>query len=382
MSIKNVVISLLWVGLQSTQVNACGGGVYTGVNKRSLDLTKRENGGFTGCVTPSPLTCEVLGTCVYGNHTQDSWSVKDNIRQMQLADDAYNNQDFSRFNHREDTVVYMPGELKFDMAQHVQGMLVDFAAFPLQQVDNHPYPLSIGEGDWTVALTGVSGTNIGPIRGPSGWRSGTGRDINYEVCTFAKWEGGRITREHLWMDTITLNRQLGFLPSPVSSAPTISLSISDYTLPLSSNPDQDPSSENKSLFRQIESSFNQGNFDSDSLKLSPNVTIFTSRDDGPSGLSSAKFQERIDQWTTALSGLKLTTEVLIGHGDWTASISRLQGTLQGSLRVPEYISISPIRGNGTFDVWCYTIARWQGGLITHLKLMTDPLTIIEQLEEN
>lgn len=147
----------------------------------------------------------MLGTCAYDNHTQESWSVEDNIRQMQLADDACNNQDFSRFNHHEDTIVYMPGELKFDMAQYVQGMLVDFAAFLLQQVDNHPYPLSIGEGDWTVALTGVSGTNIGPIQEPSGWRSGTGRDINYDVCTFAKWKRGKITTEHLWMDTITLN---------------------------------------------------------------------------------------------------------------------------------------------------------------------------------
>lgn len=327
------------------------------------------------------MTCELIGTCPYANNSAGPWTPEANMRQMQVTDDAYNALDFSRFNHRDDTVVYMPGGREFDMVQHVQDMRNIYATYPDSSVSNHPYKLTFGDGNWTIAVSDLTGTNTGPIQGPTGWRGPTGRRVNYEFMTAAYWEDGRIVREHIWMDLITLQRQLGFFPSPVSTDGTQSLTLSPNTLPLTVNPEEHVSEETKDFHQQIESAFNNGELNAESLRFSPNVTAFTSRDDTPNGLGSEQFLALVEGLRTSFSNVRLTPNTIIGSGDWTASIARLSGTLTGTLSVPEYISSNPIAATGnSFEVWLYTIARWQSGQITHLKLMTDELAILSQVQ--
>lgn len=328
------------------------------------------------------MACEIIGTCPYNNHSssgEEGWSPEDNLRQMQLTDDAYNAQDFSKFNHRDDTIITMPGELEFNMAQHIQDLTSGYAAFPDGKASNHPYKVAFGEGEWTVALTDAVATNTGPIRSPTGWRGPTHRSVSYEAFTFARWEGGRIVREQIWTDTITLNRQLGFFTAAASTDPTKSLTLSDYTLPLSTNPGADSSAQNKQAHRDAELAFSQGNWDAESLNLSPNATIFVSRDDGAQGRDVESFLALLESYGEAFNEFALRTTTVIGSGDWTATASRLSGTLTGTLSVPEYLSPNPIEPTGEgneFEVWFYSIARWQDGEITHLKIMTDLLTIL------
>ncbi|EXK81990.1 hypothetical protein FOQG_13632 [Fusarium oxysporum f. sp. raphani 54005] len=367
----------------ATTATACAGGSYIhmGATYGSISLKKRADEAYVGCVTPEPVTCETIGTCAYANNSIGPWTAEANIRQMQLADDAYNSLDLSRFNHRDDTIVYMPGDREFNMAQHIQDVMNLYSTYPDNHVSNHPYKLSIGEGNWTFALSDISGTNKGPIQSPTGWRGPTGRRVNYEFMTAAYWEDGRIVKEYIWMDIITLQRQLGFLPSQVSVDGTQSLSLSPFTLPLAVNPGEDVSEDNKRFHRQLETAFNNGELSAKSLRFSPNVTIFTSRDDTPDGLSSEKFLALITRLKRSFSNLRLAPDTIIGSGDWTASIARLSGKHTGALSVLEYISPVPIAAtNNTVDVFFYTIARWQNGLITHLKLMVDDLAVLGQLE--
>ncbi|KAH7137056.1 hypothetical protein B0J13DRAFT_423391, partial [Dactylonectria estremocensis] len=208
----------------------------------------------------------------------------------------------------------------------------------------------------------------------------TGRRANYEALTVAYWEEEHIVREHIWTDTITLQRQLGFFPAPTSSDPTSSLTLSEYSLPLLTNPGEDVSADNKRQHQESESAFNNGHIDTESFRFSPNITVFTACEDGPDGLSLSQFLGLVQQLGSSFSNVNLSPHTTIAAGDWTASVSRISGTLSGTLRVPDYFSPVPIDPTGkSFEAWFSTIARWQDGQITYLKVMTDPVAILSQV---
>ncbi|KAF5500485.1 hypothetical protein CGCS363_v007318 [Colletotrichum siamense] len=378
------VLSLLAATVYLTDVAyACVGDSHLHMRNvgSSSSLGKRAETDYIGCVTPGPVICELIGTCPYPNASAGPWDSSANVRQMQVTDDAYNSLDFSRFNHREDTIVYMPGGREFNMVQHVQDLQNTYASFPNVAVTNHPYKVAFGEGNWTITMTDVTGTNTGPIQAPDGWRGPTGRHVNYEFMTAAYWQEGRIVIEHLWMDLVTMERQMGFFPSPITTDGTQSLTLSPYTIPLAVNPFVNTSETNKASHRKFETALNDGQFNSDSLMLSPNVTIFTSREDTPNGLNSDQFFALVSQLQKSFSNVHLSPQGIFGSGDWTASVARLSGNLTNALAVPEYISPTPIDAtNKGFDSWFYTIARWQDGKITHLKFMADVLGILSQVQ--
>ncbi|KAF0322165.1 hypothetical protein GQ607_010668 [Colletotrichum asianum] len=355
------VLSLLAATVYFTDVAyACVGGSH--LHMRSVgsisSLGKRAEMDYIGCVTPGPVTCELIGTCAYPNASAGPWDASANVRQMQVIDDAYNSLDFSRFNHREDTIVYMPGGREFNMVQHVQDLQNTYASFPNVAVTNHPYKVAFGEGNWTITMTDVTGTNTGPIQAPDG-----------------------IVIEHLWMDLVTMERQMGFFPSPVTTDGTQSLTLSPYTIPLAVSPSANTSEANKESHQKFETALNDGQFNSESMMLSPNVTIFTSREDTPSGLNGDQFFAVVNQLQKSFSNVHLSPQVIFGSGDWTASVARLSGNLTNALALPEYISPTPIAvSNHGFDSWFYTIARWQDGKITHLKFMADVLGILSQVQ--
>ena len=326
----------------------------------------------------------MIGTCGYhDNHGSGPWSVDDNLRQMQVSDDAFIARDFAKFNHRNDTLVYMPGGVVYDMVQHIQDMANTMASFPDLRPHNHPYKIEFGEGNWTVALEDATATNTGPLKGSGGgWMPPTGRGVNYEFATFAHWEDGLLTQEYIWADGVKQSRQLGLLPDPVPNTPTIGLSLNDYSVPLSTNPDQDHVLENKAAHQDSDSAFNAGEIVANSLHYSPSIKVYgVGVNEEVLGLQ--EYLDIIHQFRSSFTNLTIQNEPYIqaiGSGDWTATVSRLSGTLTSALQVPGYLANSPIPATGKrFDVLHYTIARWQGGNITHLKIMADPLTIFGQI---
>lgn len=183
------------------------------------------------------------------------------------------------------------------------------------------------------------------------------------------------------MDLITLQRQLGLFRSTVPPDGTQSLSLSPFSLPLPVSPEEDVSEDNKGFYQQVGSALLDGQLDPESLRFSPNVTIFTSRDDTPGGLNGEQFVALVGGLTASFSDVRLVPNTIISSGDWTATIGRLSGRHTGTLGVPDYISPVPVPAtNNTFEAWLYSIARWQNGQMTHLKLMTDELAILGQLQ--
>lgn len=303
---------------------------------------------------------------------------------MQVSDDAFVSRDFAKFNHRNDTIVYMPGGLKYDMAQHIQDSVNTMASFPDLRPHNHPYKVTFGEGNWTVALEDATATNTGPIKGPDGgWIPPTGRGVNFEFATFATWEGGLLTEEYIWADGVKQSRQLGFLPDPVPNTPTIGMTLNDYSIPLSTILGQDDAAKNKALQMESDIAFNSGNIDAGRLNYSPNIKVYGAGS-GDEVLGLDAYLEIIKQYRSSLTDLMVQNDPyiqLIGSGDWTATVTRLSGKHTGALRVPSYLSDTPIPAKGnSIDTLFYTIARWEGGNITHLKLMPDTFSIIAQLQ--
>jgi len=190
-----------------------------------------------------------------------TWTVEDNLRQMQVSDDAYVARDFARFNHHPDAKMFMPGGVEMDMPAHVNDMLVGLAAFPDLRPHNHNYKIAFGEGEWTVAVEDATATNTGPVMGPRGQLvPPTGRKVNFEFATIAHWVDGLLVEEYIWADAPRQARQLGFLPSPVPAEPTVGLELG-WTLPLSTRPGTDTVTDNKARMRQSDDALNAGNLD-------------------------------------------------------------------------------------------------------------------------
>ncbi|KIM93405.1 hypothetical protein OIDMADRAFT_46214 [Oidiodendron maius Zn] len=302
---------------------------------------------------------------------------------MAVSDDGFVSRDFAKFNHRNDTIVYMPAGHVYDMAQHIQDTINTMASFPDLRPHNHPYKVTFGEGNWAVAFEDATGTNTGPIKGvDGGWVPPTGRGVNFEFATFANWEGGLLTQEYIWADSVKQSRQLGFIPDPVPNTPTIGLTLNNYSIPLTTNPGQDHVAENKAAHRDSDSAFNAGKIDAGSLHYSPDIKVYgVGANDEILGLEA--YLNVIHQYRTSFSNLTIQNDPYIqaiGSGDWTATVTKLSGTLTGTLQVPGYLADAAIPATGkSFDVLHYTIARWQKGNTTHIKIMADPFTILSQI---
>jgi SnoaL-like polyketide cyclase len=102
-------------------------------------------------------------------------NVEKNMELMQTLDDAWNNQDWETFNirHTEDTAVYWPGQPEPTRGRHDHRAeaIEFFKTFPDNHIDNHPYKVLFGHGDWTCSIARFTGTMKGPMKGPDGKES-------------------------------------------------------------------------------------------------------------------------------------------------------------------------------------------------------------------
>jgi len=207
----------------------------------------------------------------------------------------------------------------------------------------------------------------------------TGRKVNFEFATIAHWVDGLLVEEYIWADAPRQARQLGFLPSPVPAESTVGLELG-WTLPLSTRPGTDTAADNKARMKQSDDALNAGNLDPDSLHLAQDVIVYGA-DEASIGLDA--YLGVVRQARTAFPDLRLSNDPYvqtIGSGDWTATIARLTGTHTGQLQLPAWFAPAPVPATGkSIDILHYTIARWQDGTITHLKVMPDLFGILGQL---
>ena len=64
-----------------------------------------------------------------------------------------------------------------------------FAMFPDVHVNNDPYPVQFGGGDWITVITNVTGTFTGEMALPDGnVIPGTGKAFDVEFAQTIKWD--------------------------------------------------------------------------------------------------------------------------------------------------------------------------------------------------
>lgn len=141
-------------------------------------------------------------------------SAEENMQLMQTLDDSWNNQDWETFNkrHSENTAVYWPGKSLPTRGRHDHRMecIEFFKTFPDNHIDNRPYKVLFGQGDWTCSVARFTGTMTGPMNGPDGKEiPPTNKSFEVEFCTVAHWNNREIVEEKLFYDLVGLMRQIG-----------------------------------------------------------------------------------------------------------------------------------------------------------------------------
>ncbi len=142
--------------------------------------------------------------------------VQENMELMQTLDDAWNNQDWDLFSarHAEDTVVYWPGqpEPTRGVDNHRAESMEFFRTFPDNHIDNRPYKVLFGQGDWTCSVARFTGTMKGPMTGTDGQViPPTNKSFEIEFCTVAHWKDGQIVEERLFYDLVGMLKQIGVM---------------------------------------------------------------------------------------------------------------------------------------------------------------------------
>ncbi|RGP71800.1 hypothetical protein FSPOR_3166 [Fusarium sporotrichioides] len=309
------------------------------------------------------------------------WTVAENTRQMQSADDAFIARDFAHFNHHPNSTMYYTGGITMNLTEHIEDLRLTFSTYSTAAPHNHNYRVIFGEGDWTVALAKAGGVNDGPLADLAGnWLPPTERTVSFDLMTVARWEGGSMMEEYLWSDAPSTLRQLGVLPiRPEPDLPDIELN--PYTTPLSANPKFDNSTNNKASMAKSDDALNAGKFEIEALHLSPDLKVYGLTDQP---LDVHGYLKELTRLKGAFPDLHLENRPyrqIIAQGDWTATVAMLSGTFEGPLTLPLYLASTPVKPNGkSFDLLHYTICRWKDGKIVDMRINADIFGIIGALD--
>ena len=143
-------------------------------------------------------------------------SVEENIKLMKTLDDAWNSQDWDIFieRHANDVIVRWPDQpptLGID-AHKTEGEYF-FKAFPDNHIENDPYKVIFGQGNWTCSIANFTGTHKGLMKGLDGQMvPASNKKFEIDFCTVAHWKDGRIIEENLFYDSVGMMKQLGLNP--------------------------------------------------------------------------------------------------------------------------------------------------------------------------
>lgn len=133
---------------------------------------------------------------------------------MKAGDDAFNRQDIAAMDaaHHPDIIAHMTGSEKptvgrAALATALGGM---FRAFPDIHVQNDPYPIQFGNGDWMTVITRATGTFSGEMVLSDGKTiPGTGKSFDVVFSTTAKWDGDLLAEEYVFWDATLMAQQIG-----------------------------------------------------------------------------------------------------------------------------------------------------------------------------
>ncbi|MDT4904803.1 MAG: hypothetical protein QOH52_2819 [Pseudonocardiales bacterium] len=133
---------------------------------------------------------------------------------MKQGDDAFNDRDVAAMNsvHHPDMVAYVTGNADpiFGRAAHVAMVQQMFRIFPDVQVDNDPYPIQFGSGDWITVVTRTTGTFTGEMVLPGGTViPPTGKAFDLDFGQTSKWQGDQLIAISAFWDSALQAKQIG-----------------------------------------------------------------------------------------------------------------------------------------------------------------------------
>jgi len=133
---------------------------------------------------------------------------------MKKGDDAFNARDFAAMSalHHPNMIAHVTGspEPIHGQPAHAAMMKEMFRMFPDVHVNNDPYPIQFGNGDWITVITRTTGTFTGEMILPDGKKiAPTRKRFDLDFCTTAKWNGDQLIEEFAFWDTALQAHQLG-----------------------------------------------------------------------------------------------------------------------------------------------------------------------------
>ena len=124
---------------------------------------------------------------------------------MKKGDDAFNSRDVAAMNatHHPDIIAHIMGipDPVLGRAAHAAMIQQMIRVFPDIHVQNDPYPIQLGSGDWITVITRATGTFTGEMILPDGKViAPIGKSFDLDFSTTAKWEGDQLLEEYVFLD--------------------------------------------------------------------------------------------------------------------------------------------------------------------------------------
>ncbi len=136
------------------------------------------------------------------------------LARMKRGDDAFNARDFAAMDavHHPDMIAHVTGNAQplHGRAAHAAAMERFFRTFPDVHVDNAPYPIQFGSGDWITVVSRVTGTFTGELILPDGTViPPTGKAFDVAFGQTVRWDGDLVIEISAFWDAALQARQLG-----------------------------------------------------------------------------------------------------------------------------------------------------------------------------
>lgn len=133
---------------------------------------------------------------------------------MKQGDDAFNARDFAgmRAVHHPKMIAHVTGNPEPINGQetHAAAMKAMFDIFPDVHVDNDPYLVQFGSGDWISVISRSRGTFSGEMRLADGTViAPTGKAFDLDFGTTARWDGDLLIEEFVFWDSAMQAQQIG-----------------------------------------------------------------------------------------------------------------------------------------------------------------------------
>lgn len=132
------------------------------------------------------------------------------------GDDAFNAGDFVAMDaiHHPDLIAHVTGsaEPTHGIAAHAAMVQQMFRVFSHCHVDNDPYLIEFGSGDWISVITRVKGTFTGEMTMPDGSViAPTGKTFDVDFGKTARWDGDLLVEEFVFWDAALQLQQIGLV---------------------------------------------------------------------------------------------------------------------------------------------------------------------------